>query len=253
MSDVSIVHVDLTLNGVHVLKDVSLEVRSGEVACIVGRSGAGKSSLLRCINALTMPNRGCVLLDGEPVGRRVHGGVLHDLKESEVSRQRRRMGLVSQDYNIFPHLNVLDNLMLAPTVLRLGKKSELKERAMHLLEKVGMAHRAQAFSRELSGGEQQRVAIARSLMLEPKLMLFDEPTSALDPELTEEVLRAMRDLAKDGMTMIIVSHEVDFVRSIAQRVVLMSAGAVVEDAPADEFFRSPQTSEAREYLGMATA
>ena len=248
MSSCRIVNVRKHFGSLTVLKGVHLDVASGELVCLLGPSGGGKSTLLRCINGLTMPDAGYVTVGGEIIGRKVAKGRLHDLKDHVVSRQRRRIGMVFQSFNLFPHLTAIENLMLTPVTLKLGDTELLRARAEQLLDRVGLSDRPDFYPNELSGGQQQRIAIARALMMEPTLMLFDEPTSALDPHLTGEVLETMRDLAKGGMTMIVVTHELSFAREVADRVVLMSDGRIVEDARPDEFFTNPRSPQARQFL-----
>ena len=251
MSSVDIVNVHKSFGDNEILKGIDMRVRQGEVVCLLGPSGSGKSTLLRCINGLVMPDQGHVSVGGNLIGRKVHNGKLHDLSGREAAGQREKIGMVFQQFNLFPHLDVRDNLMLGPRALRLAGKAELEDKAHHLLSKVGLANRAAAFPSQLSGGQQQRVAIARALMVEPDLMLFDEPTSALDPELVGEVLDTMRSLAHDGMTMIVVTHEMAFARQVADRVVFMADGRIVEDAAPGLFFDSPETERARAFLRIA--
>ncbi|MCH6468666.1 amino acid ABC transporter ATP-binding protein [Sinomonas sp. 5-5] len=234
-----------------ILKGIDLRVSQGEVVCLLGPSGSGKSTLLRCINGLVMPDKGHVSVGGTLIGRKVQNGKLHDLSGREAAVQRERIGMVFQQFNLFPHLDVRENLMLGPRAHRLGGRNELEEKARHLLAKVGLASRVNAYPSQLSGGQQQRVAIARALMMAPDLMLFDEPTSALDPELVGEVLDTMRSLAQDGMTMIVVTHEMAFARQVADRVVFMADGHIVEDAAPAQFFDSPATERARAFLRLA--
>jgi polar amino acid transport system ATP-binding protein len=251
MSSVDIVNVHKSFGENEILKGIDMQVGQGEVVCLLGPSGSGKSTLLRCVNGLVMPDKGHVSVGGTLIGRTVHGGKLHDLSGREAARQREQIGMVFQQFNLFPHLDVRDNLMLGPRAHRLGGKAELEEKAHHLLGKVGLSNRAKAYPAQLSGGQQQRVAIARALMMEPDLMLFDEPTSALDPELVGEVLDTMRSLAQDGMTMIVVTHEMAFARQVADRVVFMADGHVIEDATPAEFFDTPGTERARAFLRLA--
>ena len=251
MSSVDIVNVHKSFGDNEILKGIDMRVRQGEVVCLLGPSGSGKSTLLRCINGLVMPDQGHVSVGGNLIGRKVHNGKLHDLSGREAAGQREKIGMVFQQFNLFPHLDVRDNLMLGPRALGLAGKAELEDKAHHLLSKVGLANRAAAFPSQLSGGQQQRVAIARALMVEPDLMLFDEPTSALDPELVGEVLDTMRSLAHDGMTMIVVTHEMAFARQVADRVVFMADGRIVEDAAPGLFFDSPETERARAFLRIA--
>lgn len=213
----------------HVLNDVNLTVERGEVICVIGPSGTGKSTMLRTINHLIPIDEGKILVNGSPVGYRESGGRLVPRREGGIARGRRDIGMVFQDFNLFWHMTLLDNVMLGPrTVLSLGKQ-EAEDRARMLLERVGLKDKMSAYPRSLSGGQQQRGAIARALAMQPKLMLFDEPTSALDPDMTMEVVRVVEALADEGMTMIIVSHEMSFVRNVASRIVMMSDGTITED------------------------
>ncbi|ASN52594.1 amino acid ABC transporter ATP-binding protein [Sinomonas sp. R1AF57] len=251
MSSVDIVNVHKSFGENEILKGIDMHVGQGEVVCLLGPSGSGKSTLLRCVNGLVMPDKGHVSVGGTLIGRKVHGGKLHDLSGREAATQREQIGMVFQQFNLFPHLDVRDNLMLGPRAHWLGGKAELEEKAHRLLGKVGLSNRAKSYPAQLSGGQQQRVAIARALMMEPDLMLFDEPTSALDPELVGEVLDTMRSLAQDGMTMIVVTHEMAFARQVADRVVFMADGHIVEDATPAQFFDSPGTDRARAFLRLA--
>ncbi|NUP75475.1 MAG: amino acid ABC transporter ATP-binding protein [Sinomonas sp.] len=251
MSSVDIVNVHKSFGDNEILKGIDMQVRQGEVVCLLGPSGSGKSTLLRCINGLVMPDKGHVSVGGTLIGRKVHGGKLHDLSGREAANQREQIGMVFQQFNLFPHVDVRDNLLLGPRTLKLKGKAELEKKAHSLLGKVGLSDRAKAYPSQLSGGQQQRVAIARALMMEPDLMLFDEPTSALDPELVGEVLDTMRSLAQDGMTMIVVTHEMSFARQVADRVVFMADGHIVEDATPQQFFDSPETERARAFLRLA--
>ena len=231
-----------------VLKGINLKVEPGEVMCLLGPSGAGKSTFLRCINHLEKINSGRLSVDGELVGYREAGGELHELRESEVSRQRAQIGMVFQQFNLFPHMTALENLIEAPTrVLKLGR-DEARERARALLAQVGLTDKVDAYPAQLSGGQQQRVAIARALAMRPKLMLFDEPTSALDPELVGDVLDAMRQLARDGMTMIVVTHEMGFAREVADTVVFMDGGVVVESGKPTQVLAQPRHERTKAFL-----
>jgi polar amino acid transport system ATP-binding protein len=231
-----------------VLKGINLKVEPGEVMCLLGPSGSGKSTFLRCINHLEKINSGRLSVDGELVGYREAGGELHELRESEVSRQRAQIGMVFQQFNLFPHMTALENLIEAPTrVLKLGR-DEARERARALLAQVGLTDKVDAYPAQLSGGQQQRVAIARALAMRPKLMLFDEPTSALDPELVGDVLDAMRQLARDGMTMIVVTHEMGFAREVADTVVFMDGGVVVESGKPTQVLAQPRHERTKAFL-----
>ncbi|MBU6338300.1 MAG: amino acid ABC transporter ATP-binding protein, partial [Acidobacteria bacterium] len=223
-----------------VLKGVDLNVGRSEVMVILGPSGSGKSTFLRCINHLEKINRGRITVDGTIVGYRQKGDTLHELKESEVARERAAIGMVFQRFNLFPHMTALQNITEAPVRVLGQSRDEAIRHATELLERVGLADKADAYPAQLSGGQQQRVAIARALAMKPKLMLFDEPTSALDPELVGEVLEVMKGLARDGMTMVVVTHETGFAREVADSVVFMDDGVVVEEAPPEELFSNPQ-------------
>ncbi|QIM19858.1 amino acid ABC transporter ATP-binding protein [Leucobacter coleopterorum] len=231
-----------------VLKSISLEVQRGEVLCLVGPSGSGKSTFLRCINHLETVNAGRLTVDGEIVGYRQKDDKLYEMHPREAAKQRRDIGMVFQRFNLFPHMTALENVMLAPRLLKKGEKAILKSRAMELLARVGLAERWDYYPAHLSGGQQQRVAIARALAMEPKLMLFDEPTSALDPELVGEVLDVMKGLAESGMTMIVVTHEMGFAREVADKLVFMDGGVVVEAGDPAEVLSNPQRERTKAFL-----
>ncbi len=231
-----------------VLKGIDLQVMPGEVMCVIGPSGSGKSTFLRCINHLEKLTAGKLWVDGELVGYRQKGDKLYELRDSEVAAKRREIGMVFQRFNLFPHMTATENIMEAPVQVRGESRSVARERAMTLLERVGLAEKAKAYPRELSGGQQQRVAIARALAMDPKLMLFDEPTSALDPEMIREVLDVMRDLARDGMTMAVVTHEMGFAREVCDRIVFIDDGRIVEQAPPAEFFSAARSERAKEFV-----
>ena len=231
-----------------VLKGISLEVAPREVVVLLGPSGSGKSTFLRCINHLEKIDGGRLSVDGELVGYRQSGDTLYELKEREVSRKRAEIGMVFQQFNLFPNMTVLSNITCAPTHVRRVKRDAAERRGRELLERVGLSDKAAAYPSQLSGGQQQRVAIARALAMEPKLMLFDEPTSALDPELVGEVLDVMKGLARDGMTMIVVTHEMGFAREVGDRVVFMDDGVVVEQGPPAEVFTNPQHARTKTFL-----
>ncbi|MCW5251178.1 MULTISPECIES: amino acid ABC transporter ATP-binding protein [unclassified Streptomyces] len=231
-----------------VLRGIDLTVRAGEVAVILGPSGSGKSTLLRTVNHLEKPDRGLIEVGGEPVGYRRSGDRLRELPEREVLRRRTRIGFVFQNFHLFPHLTALENITEAPVSVLGRSRREAGEAARRLLERVGLADRADAYPRHLSGGQQQRVAIARALALEPGLLLFDEPTSALDPELVGEVLDVMRDLARRGTTMIVVTHETGFAREVADTVVFMDEGRVVEQGPPADVLDRPRHPRTRAFL-----
>jgi polar amino acid transport system ATP-binding protein len=248
MSDVVAEGVRKSFGRLEVLKGIDLTVRSGQVLCLIGPSGSGKSTFLRCINHLEKIDGGTLSVDGELVGYRQHGGRLHELKESEVCQKRSQIGMVFQRFNLFPHLTVLENVTSGPVWVKKESKSVAQDRARVLLERVGMADKIKAYPNQLSGGQQQRVAIARSLAMDPKLMLFDEATSALDPELVGDVLDVMRSLAEEGMTMIVVTHEMGFAREVGDSVVFMDEGVVVEAGPPAEVLLAPQHQRTRAFL-----
>jgi polar amino acid transport system ATP-binding protein len=231
-----------------VLKGIDLRVDPGEVVCLLGPSGSGKSTLLRCINHLERIDSGEISVSGHLVGYRRAGGRKHELRPRDIATQRRDVGMVFQRFNLFPHRTALDNLMEAPRFVRREDRKAAEARARDLLASVGLADRADYYPAQLSGGQQQRVAIARALAMQPKLMLFDEPTSALDPELVGEVLDVMRKLAADGMTMIVVTHEIGFAREVADAVAFMDAGVVVEAGPPAQVLGSPQHDRTRAFL-----
>ncbi|GAA3524360.1 hypothetical protein GCM10022222_03570 [Amycolatopsis ultiminotia] len=241
-----------SFDGVRVLDDIDLTAPGGQVTAVLGPSGSGKSTLLRTINHLERLDSGYVSIDGELVGVRVHGDRFKELGERAILRQRARIGFVFQDFNLFPHLTVLDNVVEAPIVTQQVPRAEAESRARALLARVGLAGREHAYPRQLSGGQQQRVAIARALALEPRLILLDEPTSALDPELVGEVLAVVRELAGSGTTMIVVTHEIAFAREIADHVVFLDAGRVVEQGPPSAVLDHPQHDRTREFLGKVT-
>ena len=235
---VSVRHVDKLFGSVAALTDVNLEVARGEVVVVIGPSGSGKSTLCRCINRLETISSGEILIDGVPLPP----------EGKALARLRSEVGMVFQSFNLFGHKNVLDNITMAPMQVGRVGRAEAERRARELLERVGLAHKDQAMPAELSGGQQQRIAIARALAMRPKLMLFDEPTSALDPEMINEVLAVMVELAADGMTMVVVTHEMGFARHAANRVVFMADGQLVESAPPAEFFASPKSDRAKDFL-----
>ena len=231
-----------------VLKGIDLEVMPGEVMCILGPSGSGKSTLLRCINHLEEINSGLLSVDGELVGYRMKGDVLHALREDEIAKARASIGMVFQRFNLFPHLSAEENITLAPMRVKGVAKAEAKANAARLLEQVGLGDRGGSYPAQLSGGQQQRVAIARALAMDPKLMLFDEPTSALDPERVGEVLTVMRDLATQGMTMVVVTHEIGFAKAVADTVIFMDEGVVVESGPPSEVLDNPKHERTKTFL-----
>jgi len=231
-----------------VLKGIDLEVQPGEVTCVIGPSGSGKSTFLRCINHLEKIDAGRLSVGGHLVGYRERGAKLYEMREKDVAAQRRSIGMVFQRFNLFPHMTAVGNVMEAPCRVKGEPKDAVRERAQALLDRVGLGDRGGAYPSQLSGGQQQRVAIARALAMQPKLMLFDEPTSALDPELVGEVLDVMRGLALDGMTMIVVTHEMGFAREVADRVIMMDEGVVVEEAPPVQIFSAPAQPRTVEFL-----
>jgi polar amino acid transport system ATP-binding protein len=231
-----------------VLKGIDLEVAPGEVACLLGPSGSGKSTFLRCINHLEKINAGRLFVDGELVGYRQDGDRLHELREAEVARKRAEIGMVFQHFNLFGHMTALENVVCAPVNVKGVPRGQARSRAAELLDRVGLSDKHDSYPSQLSGGQQQRVAIARAMAMDPKLMLFDEPTSALDPELVGDVLEVMRQLAGDGMTMVVVTHEMGFAREVADRVVFMDGGVVVEEGPPAEVLANPRHERTRAFL-----
>ncbi|MFG1652726.1 amino acid ABC transporter ATP-binding protein [Micromonospora sp. NPDC049275] len=231
-----------------VLKGIDLEVRAGEVCCLLGPSGSGKSTFLRCINHLEKINAGRIRVDGDLIGYTERGGKLHEMREKDIAAQRRSIGMVFQRFNLFPHMTALQNVIEAPVLLGREKKAQARDRGAQLLERVGLGDKLGAYPGQLSGGQQQRVAIARALAMQPKLMLFDEPTSALDPELVGEVLDVMKGLARDGMTMIVVTHEIGFAREVGDSLVFMDGGVVVESGVPREVIANPRHDRTKEFL-----
>ena len=232
-----------------VLDDISLSIPAGQVTAIIGPSGSGKSTLLRTINHLDKLDLGYVSVFGDPVGVRAHRGRLRELGDRAIRSQRSRIGFVFQNFTLFPHLTILENVTEAPIAHRRQNKTAARQKALALLERVGIADKVDAYPRQLSGGQQQRAAIARALALEPQLILFDEPTSALDPELVGEVLTVIKDLARTGTTLIIVTHEIGFAREVADVVLFLDAGRVVEQGTAAEVIDRPQHPRTREFIG----
>ena len=221
-----------------VLKGVSIDIYKGDVVCVIGASGSGKSTFLRCLNLLENPTGGSIFFDGE------------DLTDNKVdlNRHRQKMGMVFQQFNLFPHMTILENLICAPVLLKIATKEQAEEKAMSLLARVGLADRASSYPNQLSGGQKQRVAIVRALCMEPEVMLFDEPTSALDPEMVGEVLDVMRELAADGMTMVVVTHEMGFAREVSNRVVFLDNGVIAEEGSPDLVFGNPQCERLQSFL-----
>jgi polar amino acid transport system ATP-binding protein len=246
MIDVKGVH--KSFGELEVLKGIDLEVQAGAVTVILGPSGSGKSTLLRSINHLEKVDRGLIRIDGELIGYRRRGDKLHELRERDILRQRSQVGFVFQNFNLFGHLTALENVVEAPVSAQRRKRSEVEPFARELLERVGVGEKADAYPRQLSGGQQQRVAIARALALKPKVLLFDEPTSALDPELVGEVLDVIKDLAHDGSTMVVVTHEIGFAREIADTVVFIDGGRIVESGPAREVLDNPVHERTRAFI-----
>jgi glutamate transport system ATP-binding protein len=232
-------HVDKWFGQLHVLQDINLTINRGEVVVVIGPSGSGKSTLCRAINRLETIDEGTISLDGQPLPQ----------EGKELAKLRAEVGMVFQSFNLFAHKTILENVTLGPIKVRRQKKEEAERRAKELLDRVGVGHQAEKYPAQLSGGQQQRVAIARALAMEPKVMLFDEPTSALDPEMIKEVLDVMVDLAQRGMTMVVVTHEMGFARTAANRVVFMSDGRIVEENTPEEFFTNPQSDRAKDFLG----
>ncbi|QDW82061.1 amino acid ABC transporter ATP-binding protein [Staphylococcus chromogenes] len=221
-----------------VLKGIDLNIQQGEVVAIIGPSGSGKSTLLRCMNLLEQPTKGQVIFEGKDLTE----------KSKKVDQLRQDMGMVFQNFNLFPHKKVIDNIILAPSLLKKGHKQTLNDQALTLLDRVGLKDRANAYPNQLSGGQKQRVAIARALAMNPKVMLFDEPTSALDPEVVGEVLTVMKDLAKEGMTMVVVTHEMEFAKNVSDRVIFMADGNVVEEGKPEAIFEHPQHQRTQSFL-----
>jgi polar amino acid transport system ATP-binding protein len=231
-----------------VLRGIDLEVAPKEVMCMIGPSGSGKSTFLRCINHLEKIDAGRLSVDGELVGYRQRGNKLYELPDSEVCKKRSEIGMVFQRFNLFPHMTALDNIMEAPLLVKKESRTKAEARARRLLQRVGLSDKVDCYPNQLSGGQQQRVAIARALAMEPKLMLFDEPTSALDPELVGEVLDVMRGLAKDGMTMVVVTHEMGFAREVGDSLVFMDGGVIVETGTPREVLSNPKHERTKAFL-----
>ena len=239
---IKIEQLEKSFGDLHVLKDINLEVDRGEVVCIIGASGSGKSTLLRCINLLEEADSGHIWFDGQD---------LMDLKV-DLNALRQKIGMVFQSYELFPHLTVIDNITLAPVKVQKRDKAEVRKEAMELLARVGLADKAKSYPRQLSGGQKQRVAIVRALCMHPEILLFDEVTAALDPEMVREVLDVMLDLAKQGKTMLIVTHEMQFAKAVADKVIFIDQGKIVEEAAPEEFFEHPKTERAKQFLNVFT-
>ena len=242
------IHVQKYYGAFQALNDVSLSVTRGEVVCIIGPSGSGKSTLLRCASQLESIDGGVITVDGEIAGFRRSGETLVPLGDRQIARQRQNVGMVFQRFNLFPHRSVLENLLEGPVRVQRRPMEECRKEALALLERVGLAAKAAAYPNELSGGQQQRVAIARALAMHPKILLFDEPTSALDPELVGEVLSVMKELARSGMTMIVVTHEIAFCREVADRVVFMDAGAIIATGSPEDMIVRPQNPRVASFI-----
>lgn len=238
MIKVKVENLKKNFGSLEVLKDINMEVKEGEVVCLIGPSGSGKSTFLRCLNKLEEPTAGVIIVDD------------YDLmaKTSDINKIRENIGMVFQQFNLFPHLSVLQNIMLAPVDRKRMTKEQAEEKAKKLLDRVGLLEKADVYPASLSGGQQQRVAIARALAIEPDIMLFDEPTSALDPEMVGEVLEVMKQLAAEGMTMVVVTHEMGFAREVADRVVFMDGGYIVEEGTPEEVFGNPQNKRTQDFL-----
>jgi polar amino acid transport system ATP-binding protein len=250
---VEAIGVEKNFGAANVLQDVNLTVEEGEVVCLVGPSGAGKSTFLRCINHLEKLTGGVILVDGEVVGYAHRGNHLKELPDREARRQRRKIGMVFQRFNLFPHMTALQNVTHAPVTVNRVPRRDAEQRALALLERVGLADKVAAYPSQMSGGQQQRIAIARALAMNPRLMLFDEPTSALDPELVGEVLDVMKGLVADGMTMIVVTHEMGFAREAADRIVFMADGTIREVGPPAQILNDPQDPRTKAFFARVLA
>ena len=235
---VDVINLHKEFGDLKVLRGINFQVEDGEVVCLIGPSGSGKSTILRCLNKLEESTDGTIIVDGHEITS----------KATDINNVRQKIGMVFQQFNLFPHLSVVENIMMAPVDLKLMTKDEARDTAMSLLTRVGLADKADAYPKQLSGGQQQRVAIARALAMKPDIMLFDEPTSALDPEMVGEVLQVMRELADAGMTMVVVTHEMGFARDVADRVVFMSDGVIVEEGSPEEIFSNPKEQRTREFI-----
>lgn len=248
MSMVKVKNVHKSFGSLEVLKDINLEVEKGEVVCIIGPSGSGKSTLLRCLNHLERISAGCIYIEDELIDERIDGKNQLKISQRKVSELCTELGMVFQRFNLFPHMTVIENVMEAPMTVRKVPKEEASVEAIKLLEKVGLADKRNEYPSRLSGGQQQRVAIARALAMKPKIMLFDEPTSALDPELVGEVLEVMKDLADEGMTMLVVTHEMGFAKEVGSRVIFMDNGEIKEEGKPEEIFSNPKNERTRAFL-----
>ncbi|QEE62158.1 amino acid ABC transporter ATP-binding protein [Salinibacterium sp. dk2585] len=245
---VQVVNLHKSFGSIEVLKGIDLELVEGQVMCVLGPSGSGKSTMLRCINHLETPTEGFVVVDGEVIGYRPDGDGLHALNTSKIAKQRQSMGMVFQQFNLFPHMTALENIIEAPIRVLGRSKAQATKEALELLADVGLRAHANHYPAQLSGGQQQRVAIARALAMHPRVMLFDEPTSALDPELVGEVLDVMRSLGEKGMTMLVVTHEIGFANSVADQVVFMDGGVIVEQGPPAEVLGNPKEARTQRFM-----
>ena len=234
----------------HVLKKINLDVEEGEVVVIIGPSGSGKSTLLRSINYLEEYQDGTIIIDGEYIGRTMKNGKSVPMEDKKLNAMRQKVGMVFQSFNLFGHKTVIQNIMMAPMDLKKENRADAREEAEELLRKVGLPQKANVMPSSLSGGQKQRIAIARALAMKPKVMLFDEPTSALDPEMVGEVLKVMKELAKSGMTMVIVTHEMNFAKSIADKVVVLEEGSIIEQGPPEQIFDHPQNERTKAFVNM---
>lgn len=246
---ISISKINKYFGDLHVLKDIDLEVSKGEVVVIIGPSGSGKSTLLRCINYLEKIQDGKIELEGKPIGLVTVNGKLKEMPEKQLNQMRSEVGMVFQNFNLFPHRTAIENVMMAMMTVKKVNKADAEKLAEELMAKVGLSDKLYVYPGNLSGGQKQRVAIARALAMKPKVMLFDEPTSALDPELVGEVLSVMKDLAKEGMTMVVVTHEMGFAKDVADRVVVMDEGKIIEQASPAKLFSNPDQPRTRNFLG----
>ena len=235
--------------GLKALDDVSYKINKGDVVVVIGPSGSGKSTFLRCLNLLEIPTSGEVIFDGVDITKKYHVDQNGKKVRQNIDLYRRKMGMVFQHFNLFPHKTVLQNMTLAPIKVKKMNKAEAEKKALQLLERVGLGDRASAYPIQLSGGQKQRVAIVRALMMEPEVMLFDEPTSALDPEMVGEVLAVIKELAETGMTMVIVTHEMGFAREVGKKVIFMDSGKIVEDGTPEQIFENPQSPRLKDFLG----
>ena len=243
MTKIKVEHLNKTFKDLKALNDVSLDIEDGDIVCLIGPSGSGKSTLCRCIHGLEIPDSGKIYLDNELMDR---------TNKQKYAAQRKKMGFVFQHFNLFNHLNVMDNLTLAPVKQKLMSEADAKKKAVELLKRVGLEEKAENYPAQLSGGQKQRVAIVRSLMMDPKAILFDEPTSALDPEMVGEVLDTIKELAKQGMTMVVVTHEMGFAREVADRVIFMSDGYITEEGTPEEIFDHPKMERTQAFLRAVT-